>query len=534
MLDHDDGLLDDEFSEEQTDPAFIQELRAISQLRPEEKQVLARVHERLARTAVSPSEFEPPPTGRADTAFAPQASSSLPWHGQGRYGRLLSTVAAVFFVGLLVGSLVLTFATLHGTRNVALHGIRNVALPNRSHAAVKTLVTLSSGLRLAMLNEQVGWAIGDHKDKTFSSVLRTTDGGKHWQEVTPPGKPDMSLSFLYLLDEKVAWCNCYRQVTSAQWDWLGFLRTIDGGRTWQQVTMPPDGADIMVTFLDQNHGWGSSTPLSLHGGPGLPSEVKAKFHFTKDGGKTWGNNQNTPDSYFNGDLPVVKVSSLQFLDDKTGWMTGLVARDNDWQHLLAALYITHDGGRTWIPRSLPAPPGRPAGEKLTALSLLTAFNQREGYLLASFADGKKQLSIYKTQDGGNTWQPIGDALPGGDQYEIQDTRHTFAMVDPSYKGPLPPRMFLQILDGEHILGETMPNRTLANVFLLTLVNGRWKQTNISLPGKGTVEAVSFGSTSMGLVLRAASPQSFDLYRTIDGGRTWQNIGTLPKSSNSGS
>ena len=80
MLDHDDGLLDDEFSEEQTDPAFIQERRAIYQLRPEEKQVLARVHERLARTAVSPSEFEPPPTGRADTAFAPQARTR-PWRG---------------------------------------------------------------------------------------------------------------------------------------------------------------------------------------------------------------------------------------------------------------------------------------------------------------------------------------------------------------------------------------------------------------------------------------------------------------------
>jgi hypothetical protein len=45
MLDHDELL-----PEEQAHPVLIQQLRATYQMRPEEKQVLTRVHERLAQS----------------------------------------------------------------------------------------------------------------------------------------------------------------------------------------------------------------------------------------------------------------------------------------------------------------------------------------------------------------------------------------------------------------------------------------------------------------------------------------------------
>jgi photosystem II stability/assembly factor-like uncharacterized protein len=55
-----------------------------------------------------------------------------------------------------------------------------------------------------MLNEQMGWAIGMGKSTGYGSVLRTIDGGKQWEQVTP-ALFSGEISYLYILNEMTAW-----------------------------------------------------------------------------------------------------------------------------------------------------------------------------------------------------------------------------------------------------------------------------------------------------------------------------------------
>ena len=119
----------------------------------------------------------------------------------------LAPVAAVLLVGLLIGALALTFSL----RNQA----RSSSGPNpplcatdtaASSRPVKSIVELTEGLRLHMVTERVGWAIGasTHRNN-WATLLRTTDGGYHWKQVTPKQVASQGIDDLYILDETTAW-----------------------------------------------------------------------------------------------------------------------------------------------------------------------------------------------------------------------------------------------------------------------------------------------------------------------------------------
>ncbi|MDQ2714210.1 MAG: hypothetical protein M3Z08_04815 [Chloroflexota bacterium] len=111
MLDHNELL-----PEEQASPALVAELRTAYQMQPQEKQVLARVHARLAQNA---QPIPLPESAQVNGHIQPQRVTSpaaLPSRSsrpRQRWLPHLNALAAVLFVGLLVGSLVLTFSVLN-------------------------------------------------------------------------------------------------------------------------------------------------------------------------------------------------------------------------------------------------------------------------------------------------------------------------------------------------------------------------------------------------------------------------------------
>jgi hypothetical protein len=114
MLDHDELL-----PEEQAYPDLVQELRQSYRLKPEEKQVLIRVYERLAQNShplplLEPDQAEGHIRPR-QLEFPVSASSRITSFRQ-RWLRGLNTLVAVIIIGVLVGSLVLTFAIINHTR----------------------------------------------------------------------------------------------------------------------------------------------------------------------------------------------------------------------------------------------------------------------------------------------------------------------------------------------------------------------------------------------------------------------------------
>ncbi len=108
MLDHDELL-----PEEQAHPGLVQELRTLYHMKPEEQHVLSRVHQRLAEDS---HPLPLPESAQADSRAQPRRTVSVispldrPSRLRQRWLRPLSTLAAVLFVGLLVGSLVFAFS----------------------------------------------------------------------------------------------------------------------------------------------------------------------------------------------------------------------------------------------------------------------------------------------------------------------------------------------------------------------------------------------------------------------------------------
>src|SRR5713226_5867019 len=101
----------------------------------------------------------------------------------------LSTIAAVVIMGLLIGSFLVLL-------NHARQG--NAGPGNKTPTVVPpspTVIVKNAGLitSIHMIDTTTGWALTD------KAVLRTSDGGTHWQDVTPtkyPAQPEAAGTFL--------------------------------------------------------------------------------------------------------------------------------------------------------------------------------------------------------------------------------------------------------------------------------------------------------------------------------------------------
>lgn len=124
------------------------------------------------------------------------------------------------------------------------------------------------------------------------------------------------------------------------------LRTRDGGKTWQDVTPSTGYYDSEGFFaLDSAIAWATFT-IGLYS-----NHQTAHIWSTRDGGETW-----TPSQEFRLDLDqngepysseFYLPQGMQFIDRQTGWFLAAVS-----YHMNAArslLFHTTDGGETWSP-----------------------------------------------------------------------------------------------------------------------------------------------------------------------------------------
>ncbi|HEY7419007.1 MAG TPA: hypothetical protein VH593_27750, partial [Ktedonobacteraceae bacterium] len=108
MLDHDELL-----PEEKAHPGLVQELQAIYLMKPEEKQVLSRVYQRLEQNSSSLPLSDPVQAGNQAQLLrfnSPTATRLRSAEARPGWPRLLNILAATLILGLLVGSLGLAFA----------------------------------------------------------------------------------------------------------------------------------------------------------------------------------------------------------------------------------------------------------------------------------------------------------------------------------------------------------------------------------------------------------------------------------------
>jgi hypothetical protein len=246
-----------------------------------------------------------------------------------------------------------------------------------------------------------GWAVGQDADGKI--VLRTTDGGMHWQNVSP--QIPQTLASTYFADSTHAWLAAFtfNKLANNPISTVTVYHTSDGGQTWQSgdaFLLSGGGGPGLMDFIDPQHGW-------MMAGLGAAAGSEAvEILQTVDGGLYWQQvsltsgypNQSTP-----GSLPFgCDKTGIGFRDANTGWAAGACPGGPIF------LFVTHDSGHTWQRQTLPSPPDYAANlfaQCQCAFNPPIFFSPQVGVFDVQIYEATQSAYLYVTTDGGATWTP---------------------------------------------------------------------------------------------------------------------------------
>jgi photosystem II stability/assembly factor-like uncharacterized protein len=284
----------------------------------------------------------------------------------------------------------------------------------------------------AAINKQTAWAFctsggGDHY-MLGVRLFQTQDGGKHWQLITDRvpytrfGLPD-----LFFLDEQHGW------MSTTDGTMGGVEMTDDGGRTWRGI-VGSIGEPRNIHFLTPSQGFVILRDSSYN-------DNREALLRTDDAGATWRVIYGVPPP------APWPAGPTQFFADGTGIGAGdgtyYVAQDLRNNTILS----TGDAGRSWT--KVTSLKGTCPDNFAVNISALSFPDRQHGWLLLNCVVAPQPV-LYRTNDGGITWQPlapssaINDALKGisfvdretgyvvtqaGRLWRTDDGGTTFALVD---------------------------------------------------------------------------------------------------------
>jgi photosystem II stability/assembly factor-like uncharacterized protein len=249
--------------------------------------------------------------------------------------------------------------------------------------------TTASLRGLSAVSTTMAWASG--ATATGPIVLRTTDRGATWQDVTPAGSPP-TLQFrdIEAFDEDNAVVMSAGTGSDSRIYW-----TSDGGASWTLAFENEDPGAFYdcMTFFDNKRGLALSDP---------PDGVKFRILSTSNRGRTWSvvNPAGMPPALPGEFAFAASGQCLTSAHGHRAWFgTGGAAE--------ARVFRSSDRGQTWSVSSTPMNSGPTAG--IFAL----AFRQQHGLAVGGdFAAPEASPNNFAfTRDGGALWTLLPAAPP---------------------------------------------------------------------------------------------------------------------------
>lgn len=267
----------------------------------------------------------------------------------------------------------------------------------------------STGLqiyKIHMINQTMGWGLGFVGGEA-PLVLITRDGGRNWQDTHVPIDkeidPGSILMACFFMDEATAWAVPF-SVSFPPSSSQSIWKTIDGGKTWQESRIETDG--LLETFYISHLFFidDSNGWLLAHVGAGMNHDYIAIYR-TTDGGFSWDRilDPMTDES----GIQSCQKNGLVFSDPDNGWLTGScngVAPG-------VLIFRTEDGGKTWEKVDLPPPDGFETSFQSFDTVCGSQFPEaRPDRVLIEVACRQMSASLeqpltylYKSSDNGKTW-----------------------------------------------------------------------------------------------------------------------------------
>ncbi|MBP2474479.1 photosystem II stability/assembly factor-like uncharacterized protein [Crossiella equi] len=238
---------------------------------------------------------------------------------------------------------------------------------------------------LAAVDRDTAWLGG-----SGGTVLRTTNGGRSWSNVSPPGVAELQFRDIEAFDARTAVALSIGEGEASR-----IYRTGDGGKTWTEAFRNTDPRAFYdcVAFFDRRHGLAMSDPV----------DGKVRVLATDDGGRSW---SVLPSSGMPDALPgeagfAASGQCLVTAGGRDAWIaTGGGAKSR--------VFHSTDRGRTWTVSETPLP------SKPSAGVFALAFRDRHTGIAigGDFEQPELGDALARTRDGGRSWSTPGQSPKG--------------------------------------------------------------------------------------------------------------------------
>ena len=336
------------------------------------------------------------------------------------------------------------------------------------------VVTSPALTAISMQDDKNGWGISE------TAVLRTNDGGQTWYDIGPKEAQQLGYAATSsFLDRLHAWV-----LVADPTDMLkGTLyRTADAGITWDSIVVPFGGGDM--EFLDEKQGW---MMASLGAGAG---SMGVAVYRTMDAGSTWTlaytNDPNQPNA--GSSLPLGGMKDgLAATSMQTAWIGGVIYTPGT-----IYLYRSNDAGATWQQATIQPPKGYEQAE-LNALAPRFVGAGTAFLPVTVASQNGVMLAIYVSRDGGNTWIVTPAMIPQGGQPDFVSAQDGFVWNGTN---------FFVSHDGAQTWTVVTPDVKFTDSFA----------------------GMDFLNATTGWVITNDASGGHGLYKTTDGGVTWNVLG----------